>query len=287
MDASRNFIESLARGLSILTLLAERANPLSLTELSGELGLSISTMQRFTYTLQKLGYLERNQENKKFRLTSKVLSLGSLFLSGSDLAEMAFPYLQELSKETGETVNLCILDGTEIVYLQRIPTLHLLRSGIRLGSRYPAHCTSVGKTMLAFLPMDRLEDILQRMDLQPFTPKTITNKQDLLKELNKIRARGFGICNEELSLGVRAVAAPIRNHEGEVVAGVNIGIPTARCSMKNWENFFGKKVTETAARISSAMGFKEIKSGDFKGQARSKDGERVGIRGLIPGSSIG
>ncbi len=131
--------------------------------------------------------------------------------------------------------------------------------------------------MLAFLPADRLEDILQRMDLQPFTPKTITNRQDLLKELNRIRTRGFGTCNEELSLGVRAVAAPIRNHEGEVVAGINIGVPTARCSMKNWENFFGKKVMETAARISSVMGFKDIRPRDLKKEKRPMLGEYPGF----------
>lgn len=267
----------MARGLSILTILAERATPLSLTQLSAELGLRISTVQRFTYTLQKLGYLERDQENKKFRLTSKVLSLGSLFLSGPDLAEVAFPYLRELSKETGETVNLCILDGTEIVYLQRVPTLHLLRSGIRLGSRHPAHCTSVGKVLLAFLPQDRLEDVLPRMGLQSFTPKTITNQKDLRKELDKVRARGFAICNEELSLGVRAVAAPIRNLEGEVVAGVNIGIPTARCSMKDWENRFGQKVMGTAARISAALGFKDIGPGGLRKEKRPMQGEYRGV----------
>lgn len=260
VDPSRNFIESLARGLAILTLLAERAKPLGLTELSAELGLSISTLQRFTYTLQKLGYLQRDPESKKFRLHSKVLSLGFLFLSGSDLVEVATPYLQELSQETSETVNLCILDGPEIVYLQRIATPHLLRSGIRLGSRYPAYCTSVGKAMLAFLPPQTLDGILQKTDWQAFTPRTITREQDLRRQLKQVRERGFGICDEELSLGVRAVAAPIRNHEGAVVAGINIGIPTARCPKKNWEEFFGKKVMKTACRISSALGYKKTGS---------------------------
>ena len=257
MDPSRNFVESLARGLSILTALTNRARPLSLTELSKELGLSVSTIQRLTYTLQRLGYLQRNQENKKFWLTPKILSLGLHYLSDSDLTQVAYPYLQELSQETNETINLIILDEEEVVYIQRIPTPQLLHSGVRLGSRFPAYCTSGGKAILAFLPESRIEAILKKMDFKSFTPYTITNRQTLLQELNEIKIRGFASCNEEIIIGIKGVAAPIRNYEGEVVAAVHISIPSVRIKSNEWEAIWGGKVMIAAAKISSAMGYHE------------------------------
>jgi len=189
-------------------------------------------------------------------LGPKTLSVGLSVIRDLDLKKVAFPFLEKTSKEIGETVNLAILDGTDIVYVERIKTEQILNINLQIGSRLPAYCTSMGKAMLAFLPEDRLQEILKKMDLRPVTPYTITCKGDLRKELKKVKARGFATNNEELSLGLRSVAAPVRNFKGEVIAAVNIAVPSIRISQKRLEKIFAEKVVETANQISSTLGYK-------------------------------
>lgn len=257
METSRNFIESLSRGLSILSVLSESLSPLNLTELSQQLRLSKSTIQRLTYTLHRLGYLDRDGETKKFRLGPKTLSIGFSVMRNLDLRKAALPYLEKTSKEIGETVNLAVLDGTEIVYVERIKTEQILNINLQVGSRLPAYCTSMGKAMLSFLQKDRLEELLKKIDLRPLTSHTITSKEGLRKELERVKACGFATNNEELSHGLRSVAAPVRNFKGEVIAAVNIAVPSIRISQKKIETIFAKKVMETAFQISSVLGYKE------------------------------
>jgi IclR family pca regulon transcriptional regulator len=257
METSRNFIESLSRGLAVLSVLSEGPSPLNLTELSYKIHLSKSTVQRLTYTLQKLGYLDRDGETKKFRLGHKTLSLGLSVMKNLDLRKVAFPYLDKSSKEIGETVNLAILDGTEIVYVERIKTQQILNINLQVGSRLPAYCTSMGKAMLAFLPEDRLKQVLKKMELTPLTPYTVKLRKDLIKELEGVRIRGFATNNEELSIGLRSVAAPVRNFTGEVIAAVNIAVPSIRVSQKKLETVLATKVVETANKISFILGHRD------------------------------
>ena len=252
----QNFVQSLSRGLSVLSVLAESSSPLNLTEISHQLRLSKSTIQRLTFTLLQLGYLNRNKETKKFRLGPKILSLGFAAIRNLDLKEVAYPYLEETSREVGETVNLAVLDGTEIVYVERIRTQQILNINLNVGSRLPVHCTSMGKTILAFLPNNRLEEVLKKIELPSLTSLTITSKKGLKKELGKIARRGFAINNEELSNGLRSVAAPIKNHNGEVIAAVNIAVPSIRVSLKRLETVLARKVVETADKISFMLGYK-------------------------------
>jgi len=177
-----------------------------------------------------------------------------------DIRRVAFPYLDKASKEVGETVNLAILDGMEIVYVERIKTQQILNINLQIGSRLPAYCTSMGKAMLAFLPEERLEEFLKKMDLTTHTPYTITLREDLRKELRKVKAHGFATNNEELSIGLRSVAAPVRNYTGEVIAAVNIAVPSIRVSQRRLKTILAKKVMKTANQISSTLGYKESSS---------------------------
>jgi len=211
MTISRNFITSLERGLSVLAFLASRNGSVSLTDLAEGVDLSISTMQRFTYTLQKLGYIERNQKNRKFQLGTKVLTLAPHFLNNSDLFDITYPHLQKLAEGSGETVNINILEGSEIIYVQRILTNHSLLTNIRLGSRVSAHSSAAGKAILASLSENQLKNVLNRLDFKAVTPKTITKRADFREALNIAKAQGFATNDEELIIGVRAVAAPIKN----------------------------------------------------------------------------
>jgi len=264
MVTSRSYIESLSRGLTLLSVLSENSSPLTLTELSRQLCLSKSSIQRLTYTLQHLGYLDRDTGTKKYHLGPKVLALGFSVMRSLDLRKVALPYLQETSKEVGETVNLAALDGNEIVYVERIKTQQILNINLHVGSRLPVYCTSMGKAMLAFLPRDRSGEILERMELSPLTPYTITRKHDLEKELKRVRARGFATNNEELSIGLRSVAAPVRNFNGEVIAAVNIAVPSIRVSPKRLETTLARKVMATADKISFVLGYKAGTSGKIR-----------------------
>lgn len=257
MDTSRNFIESISRGLGLLFTLSESSSPLSLTELSHRTSLSKSTVQRLTYTLRNLGFLDRDKETKKFRLGQRAVLLGLSIVKHSDLRKVAFPSLEKTSKEIGETVNLAILDGTEIVYVERIKTQQILNINLEVGSRLPAYCTSMGKAILAFLPPERLEGLFKEMKLKPQTSHTIISKTALKRELEKVRQRGYAINNEELSIGLRSVAAPVRNADGEVIAAVNIAVPSSRVQLKRLETELAPKVIETANRISYTLGYRK------------------------------
>jgi PcaR/PcaU/PobR family beta-ketoadipate pathway transcriptional regulator len=256
MDPKRDFVESLSRGLSILSLIAESPTPLTLTQLSEKLRVSRSAIQRLTLTLSRSGYLERDKENKKYRLGPTILSIGFSAVRDLDLKRVAFPYLEEAAKKTGETVNLALWDKKEILYIERIVSQQALSVNIQIGSRRPLYCTSMGKAILAFMPEDQREEYLRITKLVPFSPRTIIRKRDLRIELQKIRSRAFATGNEELEIGVRAVAAPIRDGEGRIIAAVNIAVPASRVSMKTVESELAKEIVETASNISSALGYK-------------------------------
>ncbi len=257
METTRHFIESLSRGMNLLSTLSESFQPLSLTELARQLSLSKSTVQRLTYTLLRLGYLDRDKETKKFHLGQRAMVLGLSIVRHSDLRKVAFPHLEKTSKEIGETVNLAILDGTEIVYVERIKTQQILNINLEVGSRLPAYCTSMGKALLAFLPEKQLGELFRKMTFKPYTSNTLLSKEALKRELEEVRRRGFATNNEELSNGLRSVAAPVRDASGKVIAAVNIAVPSSRVQLKRLETVLARKALETADRISFTLGYRK------------------------------
>jgi IclR family pca regulon transcriptional regulator len=256
MKPNRNFVESLSRGLSILFALSESPSSLSLTELFQKLHLKKSTLQRQIFTLHQLGYLERDEGTKKYRLGRNILTFGFNVVRNMDLRKVAYPFLEATSKEIGETVNLAVLDGVEIVYVERIKTEQILNINLQIGSRLPAYCTSMGKAILAFMPEGRVKEIIKKTNWLALTPYTILKKNDLKKELQKVREQGFAMNNEELAIGLRSVAAPVRNYRGEVMGAVNIAVPSSRVSLKRLEHEMAIKVMGTANKISQTLGYR-------------------------------
>ncbi len=256
MRKPRDFIESLSRGVDLLSVLSQVPSPLSLTELSRKTNLSKSTVQRVTHTLVEMGYLNRDDGTKRYSIGQKSISLALRISKNLDLRRIAFPFLDRTSKEIGETVNLAILDGEEIVYVERIKTEQILNINLHVGSRLPAHCTSMGKAILAFLPKDRLEKVLKGLSFGIFTKSTIDSKTKLLRELKRVKEKGYATNNEELSIGLRSVAAPVIDYSGQVIAAVNVAVPSIRVSLKHLEDFLSKKVVETADQISFTLGWK-------------------------------
>ena len=250
--------QSLERGLAILSAFGSDRSTIGVSELSRELGLSRSTTHRYIATLTSLGYLQQDAETKRYRLGPRVLDLGFAAINSMDIREISVPHLQALSDATGFTVNLAILDGADVVYIERCRTS---RSGQRqidlnlhVGSRLPAYCTGLGKALLAFVPEDRLEEILDQADLVARGPNTITDRAALRAELERVRAMGLAVNNEELAYGLRSIAAPIRSSSGEVVAALNLAVHRSMVSIDDLIERYGPTVKRTADTISEEIG---------------------------------
>ena len=256
-EKDRNFVESVERGLNVFSFIVNSKKAVGITQISKALHLSIGSVQRVTYTLQKLGYLRKDEDIQKYSIGNNGLVLGLGIVKGLDLKRIAYPYLKELSAEINETVNLAVLDGIQIVYIDRVKTGQIININLNIGSKLPVYCTSMGKSLLAFLPNDELLELLNKITLKPITPHTITNKARLLKELEKVKERGFSVNDKELDIGLRSVAAPVRNEYGTVVAAVNIAVPASRVTFEELRTEFASKVIHLSKVISEALGYRE------------------------------
>jgi IclR family transcriptional regulator, pca regulon regulatory protein len=249
---SRYFIQALAKGLAVLQAFTEAAHPLTLSEIAKELGVNNTTATRLCYTLSELGLLQRDTQ-RRYHLTPKVLGLGYSYVVGLEWPVVANFYLESLFKEIQETVNLSLLEGREIIYLLRIRKRKYLPFDIRIGTKLPVHCTAMGKVLMALGRPEKMKPILKTLTFQPLTTHTITNLKDFLKELDQVRLKGFAVNDEELSIGNRAVAAPINDEHGFAVAAINLAVPTARYSRKDLEEKLSALVVHTGRNISEAL----------------------------------
>ena len=247
---------SLARGLSLLAIVAgSPRRGLGLSELAENAGFDKATTHRLARVLVRYGCLVQDEETRRYRLGVRVLDFGFAYLAGIDVRERALPFMQQLAREFGGSVSLAQLDGADIVYLERIPASQWMVSlEMRVGSRVPAHGTSMGKALLACLTDAQVRALLQGRKLQPLTARTITNTKQLLGELDDIRSRGFAINDEETVIGLRSVAAAIRGHQASPVAAVNVAVPTAQCSLDRLVSEIAPRVIAAAAAISAQLG---------------------------------
>lgn len=252
----RNLSTSLVRGMAILSSFSEGEPLQGVTELATKLDLNKSTVHRYLHTLKTLGYLEQDEDTKKYRLGIRVVDLGVTALGGLELRQIAFPYLEDLATEFGHTVNMSILDDTEIIYIERVRTKRIVDLDLHVGSRLPAYCTSMGKVLLAHLPPETLEARLEGIHLAPRGPNTITDKEALVLELRRIRERGFAINNEELAYGLSSVAAPVRSQRGDVVAAINMAVHASIISLSELENELAPRLIATADEISRKIGYR-------------------------------
>lgn len=254
---SRYSIETLERGLSVLSLFSNDTSELTLTEISRAADLNMTTSLRIASTLEAAGYLQRDPETKRFRPGLKVLQLGFSALRSMDIRQTARPLLERLSRITGETASMSVLDGLEIVYIDRVRNRQILGVVLGLGSRLPAHCVAMGKAMLAYLPGDQLKTLLNGAALEACTAHTIVDTTSLQVDLEKVRTRGYAINNQELVVGLRAAAAPIWDEHGIVVAAINVSGSTETISRSRLRHELAPSVVETAAEISQTLGHME------------------------------
>ena len=251
-DHSRYFLQSLAKGLSVLLALAEANHPLNLTEIATEVGTNHATATRCCYTLGEMGLIWRDR-NRRYHITPKILSLGYAAVSSLGWRKVAQHYLEILAGDSGETVNLSMLDQGEILYISRINTGSILPYELQLGSKLPVYCTSMGKALMAFSPDEAVNAILDKIEYVPLTHRTISCREEFAAELQKVKARGFAVNDEELSVGLRSIAAPILNNENTALAAINMAVPTKRISLGNLIDRLAPKLTRTAKQISVAI----------------------------------
>ncbi|MFF3653902.1 IclR family transcriptional regulator domain-containing protein [Streptomyces olivochromogenes] len=219
-ELGRDFIESLARGLTVITAFGEGRAELNLTEVAQATGLARATARRALITLEHLGYVTAH--DRVFRLTPRVLGLGFPPLSRTSLAEIAAPHLTELSQRLHDSVSLAVLTGDEIQYTGRVSTSRVMSVHITIGTRLPAYPTALGRVMLADLPEPPLTELL------PLTPRTITDPARLKAVLDRVREEGYALVDGELEVGLRSVAVPVRERGGRVVAAVNVAMHSSR-----------------------------------------------------------
>jgi IclR family transcriptional regulator, pca regulon regulatory protein len=228
-EGNPDFVLSLARGLMVIEAFEGNTDGLSAGAISRRTGLSRAAVRRLLITLELLGYAESDE--RVYRLKTRVMRLGFSYLSSSSLATLAQPILQHVIEQVHEASSVGVLEDDQIVYVARASAKRVMSVGLSVGSRLPAFCTSMGRVLLSGLSDAELSAYIERVELTPVTPKTIVDKALLIDVIRQVRIEGFALNDEELELGHRSIAVPVRTRRGAMVAGMNIGLHAARVSV--------------------------------------------------------
>jgi IclR family pca regulon transcriptional regulator len=232
----RDFVASLEKGLLVIEAFDAGKPRLTLSDVAKLTGITRAAARRYLLTLTKLNYAEF--DGRYFSLTPRILRLGYAYLSSASLTAQVQPFLERISEETGESSSAAILDGDDIVYIARSATRRIMSIGLGVGSRLPAHCTALGRAILAYQPEDELRAYLQRARLEARTPKTITDKSAFQDVLEATRVQGYAVVDEELEYGLRSIAVPIVQKNGRVTIALNLSAQAGRISADEMEGRF-------------------------------------------------
>jgi IclR family pca regulon transcriptional regulator len=228
-DRETDFVQSLQRGLAVIRAFDADNPTLTLSDVARSTGLARAAARRFLLTLVDLGYIR--VEGRQFRLSPQVLELGRAYLASLRIPEIALPHLRDATAELRESSSLAVLDGTDIVYVAHAPAKRILSITINIGARDPAFATSLGRVLLAGQDDDWLDHYLSTIELPTITPRTINTPDKLRAELMRIRRQGWALVDQELEEGLRAIAAPIHDEHGNVIAAANLAVHASR-----WNN---------------------------------------------------
>lgn len=232
-----NFMNSLARGLAVIRGFSREKRHMSIAQLSHKTGIPRAAVRRCLYTLGRLGYVG-TEDGRNFSLQPKLLGLGHAFLSSTPLVVSAQPFLDRVSDAVNESCSMATLDGEDILYLARSVTSRIISVTLNVGSRLPAHCTSIGHVLLASLPESALEEYLAHADLRAYTERTVTTRQKLREQLDVVRAADYAVADQLMELQVRSIAVPVRNAAGKVVAGMNVIVQAGRVSLRDMKQLY-------------------------------------------------
>lgn len=231
-----DFMTSLARGLAVIRAFSDQRRSLTIAQISHKTGIPRAAVRRCLHTLKQLGYADADSNN--FSLKPKVLTLGYSYLSSTPLTVSALPFLNQISRTLNESCSLAVLDERQVLYVARSATSRIMSVALNTGSRLPAYCTSLGRAILAHLPEEVLDDYFDKVELKAYTDRTVVSERRLREILEAVRQDGYALVEEELEVGLRSIAVPVRGASGEVVAALNVGAQATRVSGRQMKTEF-------------------------------------------------
>ncbi|ADH67709.1 MULTISPECIES: IclR family transcriptional regulator domain-containing protein [Nocardiopsis] len=246
-----HFVQSLERGLTVIRAFSAERRSMTLSEVARETDLTRAAARRFLLTLVDLGYVRT--DGRLFSLTPRVLELGYAYVASAGLPDVAQPHLEDLSARVHESASVSVLEGDDVLYVARVATSRIMAVAIRVGTRFPASATSMGRVLLAGHDDRNLDAYLARVELAPLTRFTITDPAELRAELERVREQGYAIVDQELEEGLRSLAAPIRDGSGRVIAAANVSAHANRASIEDVRRDLLPALLETTARIEADL----------------------------------
>lgn len=249
-------VQSLARGLNILAILAEAGKPMGVTEVAQALGVDKSSAFRLLSTLAGRGFVVQSDETRRYALGLQIVELSRQALDRIELRSVAKPLLKSLRDRVGESAHLAMMDAGHAVYVDVESSEANLNVHTEIGRRAPAHCTAIGKALIAHLPSEDLERLVGQQALVRYTQRTITTMRELNPHLESVRERGYAVDDEEFDSGVRCVAAPVRDYRGKVIASVGVSGPASRIPLARIPSI-GEGVVEIGQEISRLLGHRQ------------------------------
>ncbi len=243
-----SFMTSLARGLAVVKAFSDQRRAMTIAQISHKTGIPRAAVRRCLYTLKQLGYADSEANN--FYLKPKILSLGYSYLSSTPLTIAAQPCLNQLSRALNESCSLAVLEDDEVLYISRSQTSRVLSVALNAGSRLPAYCTSLGRVLLAGLPDAELDAYFSRVKLVAFTDRTEISELRLREIIADVRQKGYAVVEEELEIGLRSVAVPVRGASGATMAALNIGAQATRVARAQVEQTFLPALLNAASELS-------------------------------------
>jgi IclR family transcriptional regulator, pca regulon regulatory protein len=246
----RQSLQSLERGIAVIQVFSRERPALTLSEVARLTGITRATARRILLTLEDLGHVR--SDGRLFSLTPRVLTLGWAYLSSLNLWETAQPLMEELTKQTNESCSAATLDLPDIVYVARVPTSRIMTIALGIGTRLPAHCTSMGRVLLAALPEPELEDFLATARLEAYTDRTIVDPERLRQTIHTVREQGWALVDQELEIGLRSIAAPLRV-DGRTIAAINVSAAAPRVPLEQLRGRFLPELLKTVDLIATAL----------------------------------
>ncbi|MGC9491048.1 MAG: IclR family transcriptional regulator [Thermovirgaceae bacterium] len=254
MSSNTGLVQSVARTLDILELL-HRHQELNITKISHTLNLDKSTVHRLLSTLRQKGYVKQDPQSQMYSATLKLFEMGLYSLDRKGVIRKARPHLENLAQKVKETVNLAVLDGQNIVYVDKIESTEIIRADLGIGRSCPAYATSLGKAILAHLAEKRVLQLFQNAGFTPLAPNTVKNFDELLAQLHQVRRQGYAVDDEELIEGLACTGAPILDYTGQPVAAISAAYPRYRYKKGSGEEMtITESVVEAAQKISTELG---------------------------------
>lgn len=256
-DEKSNSVKSVIKAFLIIEEL-DKAGELSIGDLSERLSMDKATVHRLINTIKDAGYVNQNLDNKKYFNSMKLLAMGNRVMEKTGIKHISRPFVAELAEKTGETINLGVRAGNQIIYIDKLESSSTIKVGLGIGTSVPSYCTGLGKAMLAFTPDKEVKDVLESILFEKFTDHTITEKDLFLKELEKIKGNGYSVDDEEYVVGLICIAAPIFDYHGKPIAAISVSCPKYRYNEERHLLLHSGLVMEAARKISKKLGYKVV-----------------------------